>query len=863
MVGYTQERGLSVEDTNAFFQAYTDSVMKHVDNKTPWYERIGDQYHRMAAGGDSAMSSIMRSIGDVDNDYGWEAAAKAQRDRISFQSQFNDLYNADLTAARKANGQNGFSAWFGTAKDSVLRGDVSAITNPIVDNAVPVAATIGANLVGAGLVPVTGGASLATTGALTATAFGAMGAGEYRQDIAESYDEIYKNNPNRLLELPEIQERIAQGMSLEQAYKDARGDFSDNLGGIAAATAVGMAESLLPVAKIGRGATRGVLSTGLKEVVGEVGQELAQQGVNNLGKGYVDGKTSWNDNFGETAAQALIAGGAFAIPSMLDARHNDNRDQKGSNAQTIDNLANNTQSEPQPTQPKSPVNGNVLEKILADYQVDQARRDELYSELKSDIEDGRLQQRLNESDREYADLARATGQLQSESAVENEPVFANSKAQAIEPEQETVFGEERLEQYRQASQDIVSAYQRGDITEGEVNARYAEIIQRYPEHQQFAQELYRRQQEDQEQQVLYSRSPMKSVKANIKRGRERMAQAILDKADVKRGMYHGEFGWVDFVWGDDGTTKPLNERGEPRGRGIAHIFEARERKDKIDYQSTAKMLVNNIVETIAKGSIATQTPTRLVLDYKGQNEPNGHRVILTKQKGSNAWILSGYEKFPVGGNSQLHDKTIPTQTLPTRSRQDLGATGTDNVQQSTQQRNDQIQQDQQTLSRLLGDEQAGYQVDYETAKNRVVVQARSEFSRARDKVQRESNIHCVGATRTALRQLQVAEAKAVVLATNQAIRFEEERKHQRESQYREEMYKWNAMFQGRIADSLRSLSTAQQAAAAASQIKPYEGWTHAVGQLSHIGRHLGTMNTAEFGLLNSHRVPAFANNLWG
>ncbi|TGZ98715.1 hypothetical protein [Rodentibacter pneumotropicus] len=169
--------------------------------------------------------------------------------------------------------------------------------------------------------------------------------------------------------------------------------------------------------------------------------------------------------------------------------------------------------------------------------------------------------------------------------------------------------------------------------------------------------------------------------------------------------------------------------------------------------------------------------------------------------------------------------------------------------------------------RMLNDasarEQAGYQVDYETAKNRAVTQARSEFSRARDKVQRESNIHCVGATRTALRQLQVAEAKAVVLATNQAIRFEEERKHQRESQYREEMYKWNAMFQGRIADSLRSLSTAQQAAAAASQIKPYEGWTHAVGQLSHIGRHLGTMNTAEFGLLNSHRVPAFANNLWG
>ncbi|THA11351.1 hypothetical protein [Rodentibacter pneumotropicus] len=757
---FAQERGLSVEDTNAFFQAYTDSVMKHVDNKTPWYERIGDQYHRMAAGGDSAMSSIMRSIGDVDNDYGWEAAAKAQRDRISFQSQFNDLYNADLTAARKANGQNGFSAWFGTAKDSVLRGDVSAITNPIIDNAAPVAAATGANLVGAGLAPVTGGASLATTGALTATAFGAMGAGEYRQDIAESYDEIYKNNPNRLLELPEIQERMAQGMSLEQAYKDARGDFSDNLGGIAAATAVGMAESLLPVAKIGRGATRGVLSTGLKEVVGEVGQELAQQGVNNLGKGYVDGKTPWNDNFGETAAQALIAGGAFAIPSMLDARHNDNRDQKGSNAQTIDNLANNTQSEPQPTQPKSPVNGNVLEKILADHQLDQARRDELYRELKSDIEDGRLQQRLNESDREYADLARATGQLQSESAVENEPVFANSKAQAIEPEQETVFGEERLEQYRQASQDIVSAYQRGDITEGEVNARYAEIIQRYPEHQQFAQELYRRQQEDQEQQVLYSRSPMKSVEANIARGRERMAQAILDKADVKRGMYHGEFGWVDFVWGDDGLTKAFNKKGEPVGKGISHIIEARMRKNGMSESEVAEMLVNDIVETIAKGKVVNPNPkSKLELDYRSPRDGNVYRATLAKNKGNNAWVLTAFDNrakyVNEGAIREGKDISNPTTIDPTLTRADRGASfvASDSEQlanssglsndtalelgrpTSTSQRNDthahslrgrgvvaenggnlansaqvvnQIAQDQQTLSRLLGEKTASH-----------------------------------------------------------------------------------------------------------------------------------------------------------
>lgn len=168
--------------------------------------------------------------------------------------------------------------------------------------------------------------------------------------------------------------------------------------------------------------------------------------------------------------------------------------------------------------------------------------------------------------------------------------------------------------------------------------------------------------------------------------------------------------------------------------------------------------------------------------------------------------------------------------------------------------------------RMLNDanarEQRGYPVDYETTKNRAMTTARAEFSRAREKVQRESHIHCVGASRTALRQLQIAEAKAVVLATNSAIRMEEERKHQRESQYREEVYKWNAMFQGRISDSLNALRTAQQAAAAAGSINPYEGWSQAVAGLSNIGGALGTMNMAQFQGLNAATPAAFAAGIY-
>lgn len=159
------------------------------------------------------------------------------------------------------------------------------------------------------------------------------------------------------------------------------------------------------------------------------------------------------------------------------------------------------------------------------------------------------------------------------------------------------------------------------------------------------------------------------------------------------------------------------------------------------------------------------------------------------------------------------------------------------------------------LNEARAREQAGYQVDYETAMQRAVTTARAEFSRAREKVRRETPIHCVGASRTALRQLRIAEAKAVVYATNSAIRFEEERKHQRESQYREEVYKWTALFQGRISDSLNALRTAQQAAAGASAIDPYQGWAQSIGNLSNIGVGIARMNTADFGMLTSHHLP--------
>ena len=113
-------------------------------------------------------------------------------------------------------------------------------------------------------------------------------------------------------------------------------------------------------------------------------------------------------------------------------------------------------------------------------------------------------------------------------------------------------------------------------------------------------------------------------------------------------MYNNEFGWVDFVWGDDGVTKGKNRFGEPRGRGIAHIFEARMRKDSLSEQQVTQMLINDIVDTIAKGEAKKSERNgtqRLELNYRKPVDNKIQRVILTKEKGGNAWLLTGYEVY--------------------------------------------------------------------------------------------------------------------------------------------------------------------------------------------------------------------------
>ncbi|WP_338578030.1 hypothetical protein [Neisseria leonii] len=173
---------------------------------------------------------------------------------------------------------------------------------------------------------------------------------------------------------------------------------------------------------------------------------------------------------------------------------------------------------------------------------------------------------------------------------------------------------------------------------------------------------------------LFSQSAMKSVEANIRRGREAMNRALTEKADVKRAMFRQDLGWVDFVWGDDGTTRPLNKKGEPVGKGLSHILEARQRKDGMSYGETVRMLTDNIVEAIARGTVVNRWERHDGKSVSVQIDYDGYRAGLVKNKGSNAWMVTAFELYETGAEpAGSVDTDNATHTKPTLTRQDVGA----------------------------------------------------------------------------------------------------------------------------------------------------------------------------------------------
>lgn len=125
---------------------------------------------------------------------------------------------------------------------------------------------------------------------------------------------------------------------------------------------------------------------------------------------------------------------------------------------------------------------------------------------------------------------------------------------------------------------------------------------------------------------------------NIARGKKAMRHVIANQKDISHAMYRKDLGWIDFVWGDVGIVKASGKT--KGGKGIAHILEARQRKDGLTaMQARAQAL--KLVEVIAKGKVLRRN---IVIGYENKVLfYENHEVTLVKEGSSNEWLLSGWE----------------------------------------------------------------------------------------------------------------------------------------------------------------------------------------------------------------------------
>lgn len=167
--------------------------------------------------------------------------------------------------------------------------------------------------------------------------------------------------------------------------------------------------------------------------------------------------------------------------------------------------------------------------------------------------------------------------------------------------------------------------------------------------------------------MAFSRSAMKSATANMDRGLKALAQAVMGRTTVHRAMFRNGLGWVDFVWGDEGTVK---SDGRTKGaKGLSHIVEARMRKDGLTEKEAIGVL-SEMVRAIAAGG---ETKRRQVgRSVSATFEHDGYRVALVKTHGANAWVVTAFEIGP-DARPAGYATAAPTQTAASLSRDGMGA----------------------------------------------------------------------------------------------------------------------------------------------------------------------------------------------
>ncbi|MFC0268587.1 LPD38 domain-containing protein [Kushneria aurantia] len=164
------------------------------------------------------------------------------------------------------------------------------------------------------------------------------------------------------------------------------------------------------------------------------------------------------------------------------------------------------------------------------------------------------------------------------------------------------------------------------------------------------------------------------------RAMKAMRLVIDTHQDVPGAVTREDLGDIDFVWGEEGG--PVKRSGRRKGAyGVAHILEARQRKDGLN-PSEAEALAANIAATVQNGELVTRT--RVGDSEKARVTDGRHTAMLIKEKG-NAWLLTGWEEAS-GESGKGHDNHGPTHDEPTPTRFAVGAEAAKSIDQEVESR---------------------------------------------------------------------------------------------------------------------------------------------------------------------------------
>ncbi len=181
-----------------------------------------------------------------------------------------------------------------------------------------------------------------------------------------------------------------------------------------------------------------------------------------------------------------------------------------------------------------------------------------------------------------------------------------------------------------------------------------------------------------------SRSPMKSPRADIRRGLNAMARLIADHKTQCRAMFRQGLGWVDFEYGSEGSERIKGNGSRKGAQGIIHIMEARYCKDGYNEKQIGDLL-DDVVYAIAEGHETSRlNKSGGHLNVTIENFRNGKttRVALTKTPSSDAWVVTGFHVdglVATGATRKGDGNASATHQRPTLSRPQKGAVATDSV----------------------------------------------------------------------------------------------------------------------------------------------------------------------------------------